>query len=438
MSPCKSINAKLRKTNNKNKKWKNSVFRVFRFKLEFRGCDISLVMAYVKDISDIPLKKTQETFVDDPTSIDEVFIDDLVFDINHGIKNINKLHVFHAIVVLCTTLKDIIKLQSNPELFQKFKHQQLLKYGINLDDYKLTPPPPLLSTSSSVSSSDPTSRVPTILSSSIIPPGRSSTPPLSPPLKFAKLNRNDTNTENFESLRESTPNSLSNSESNQDEKNEDDLQDDTTNENIDQSNDDNESHDNYNNNEQQSNAPYIPIDELIKNCSLEPIENPITDINNDKFFKEYQYNQDLKRQHQTTHLLKSFKLLKIPPLTIDQFLIRIKTYSSSISVSSYIHSASMLFKLCILLDIVPLTESNVYRLILASIRCSTKKLEDVYQKQKSFATVGGITTKDLFRLEVSFLYLCNFKLIISENVLDNFLTTEFTALRGFCKDHFES
>ncbi|KAK6200373.1 cyclin-domain-containing protein [Scheffersomyces amazonensis] len=371
-------------------------------------------MSYVKEISDIPLKPSQETFVDDPTSIDEVSLDELVFDIAHGIKTINNLHVFHAIIIMCTTLSDIIKLQSNRELFVEFRRQQLARYGIDLDEInQFTPPPP------SQPQPQPL-QPPTINSDSIMytlndsnistmPPGRSATPPLSPPLKFAKLNSNTLSKEGLvTSFRESTPDSLANS---------DNLDDNVT---------------------DKSHPPYIPIEILVQNSCLDPIENPISDINHEKFRKEYAYNQDLKRQTQTSHLLKIFKLIKIPPLTIEQFLVRIKTYSSSISVTSYIHSASMLFKLCVLLDIVPLTQSNVYRLILASIRCSTKKLEDVYQKQKSFATVGGITTKDLFRLEVSFLYLCNFKLIIGETVFNDFLTQEFIELRQFCKLNLET
>ncbi|KAM9916768.1 hypothetical protein OXX80_013491 [Metschnikowia pulcherrima] len=92
----------------------------------------------------------------------------------------------------------------------------------------------------------------------------------------------------------------------------------------------------------------------------------------------------------------------------------------------------MIYKLCVLLDVVTLTPLNVYRFILASLRCSTKKLEDVHQKQKSFATVGGVAPKDLGKIEVSFLYLLNFKLVVSEHILDRFLTKDFVALRAFC------
>ncbi|KAK6455168.1 cyclin-domain-containing protein [Scheffersomyces xylosifermentans] len=365
-------------------------------------------MTYVKDLSDIPLKPPQETFVDDPESLDEIFIDDLIFDLQHGLKNINKLHVYHAIFILSKSLQYIIRLQSDPVLFAQFKNQQLAKYKLDL-------------------SRNNEYREFTKVSSDSV---RSNTPPLSPPLKFAKLSQPPYPITAF---KETTPDSLSNEEATPDSL-ETQEQEQRENEKNDDSSirdaDDNESDENIE-------GPYIPIEELVDGATFEPVANPITDLDLVKFKQEVLYNQDAKRIEQNQHLLKIFNLVKVPPLSIDQFLLRIKTYSSSISVSAYIHSASMMFKLCILLDIIPLSAMNVYRFILASIRCSTKKLEDVYQKQKSFATVGGVSPKDLYRLEVGFLYLCNFKLVIGEVNLNNYLTDEFLELHKFVKENFE-
>ncbi|ODV78455.1 uncharacterized protein CANTADRAFT_26545 [Suhomyces tanzawaensis NRRL Y-17324] len=339
-------------------------------------------MTYSKDISDIPLKPPVETFVDDPTSLDECSIDELMFDLTHGIKNINKLHVFHAILVLSQTLQDIIKLQEHPALFEQFRATQLAKFGIELSAV----------------------RTPEIDQIGLMKYGNShsSTPPSSPPLKFTKLNEPSSFSlaeNDFGQYAEATPES-------QDEEGEED-------------------------------APFVPIEQLVKSTSLDEVETPIDSSCPERFRKEFFSCQKNKRLVQNSHLLKSFNLVKLPPLLITDFLLRIKTYSSSISVSSYIHSALLMFKLSVLLDIVPLTQMNAYRFILASIRCSTKNLEDVYQKQKSFATVGGVSPKDLFKVEVGFLYLCNFKLIIGESLLNQFLTSLFLDLRNFCIEHFE-
>ena len=43
---------------------------------------------YVNEyVSDIPLKRPAETFVDDPASLDEVLLDELEFDLSHDIKS---------------------------------------------------------------------------------------------------------------------------------------------------------------------------------------------------------------------------------------------------------------------------------------------------------------------------------------------------------------
>ncbi|CAN3365603.1 hypothetical protein DICA2_E28128 [Diutina catenulata] len=175
----------------------------------------------------------------------------------------------------------------------------------------------------------------------------------------------------------------------------------------------------------------IPIETLLATTDIDAkVAHPITEPDPGRLQHEYQHNHTSSPQ-----LLKIFNLVAAPSVTIDEFLIRIKTYSPSISVSSYLHSAYMLFNLCIVFNILPLHDLNVYRLILGSIRCSTKCLEDIFQRQKSFATVGGVSMRDLSRIEVSFLYLIKFRLVIGESILDDFLSRQIVQLRAFCKEH---
>ncbi|KAG2732999.1 hypothetical protein G9P44_003989 [Scheffersomyces stipitis] len=381
-------------------------------------------MAYVKDLSDIPLKPLQETFVDDPTSLEEIYIDELIFDLEHKLKNINKLSIFHAIYILSQSVQNIIKLQSDPVLFQQFKNEQLAKYNIDFSSSSCS------SSSTVTDSHESDSHEFTRVSSHSLL--RSHTPPLSPPLKFAKLSQPIYPQYSF---KESTPDSLANEEVTPDsieERKELEAESEAQRSPFTEQEDDDEQV------EEPKEPPYIPIEQLVKELKLDPVSDPVTNLNLDSFKKEVLFNRDSKRIEQNQHLLKIFNLVKVPPLTIDEFLLRIKTYSSSISVSAYIHTASMMFKLCILLDIIPLSPVNVYRFILASLRCSTKKLEDVYQKQKSFATVGGVSTRDLYRLEVGFLYLCNFKLVLGEATLNKFLNQDFVDLHTFVKENYQS
>lgn len=131
--------------------------------------------------------------------------------------------------------------------------------------------------------------------------------------------------------------------------------------------------------------------------------------------------QDPKVKAQNERVVRLFNLVSPPDVTIEQFLKRIHTYSSAISVSCYIHAAYLIFKLTVVHGVLLLTPCNIHRLTLAALRCLTKKLEDIFQKQKAFATVGGITTKDLCLIEVGFLFLCNFRLVVTEKSLNTYL-----------------
>lgn len=372
---------------------------------------------YTKDVEGLPLKPPQETFVDDPDSVDEIHIDELVFDIRHGLKDVNKLHIYHALVILSQTLNDIIRLQLEPKLFLQFRQQQLAKYGITIEptddevsansSSELVNPPIQVSPSPVRVSPSPPPHEPPM---KIPRRNNSATPPLSPPINFSS--RSESFSSDSFTFKQSTPDSLD----------------------INYLMDENYGMDNV----ERENPPYITIETLLKETSLDPVLSAISTDSRDSFTSEYHLNTKGIRKHQNKHLIKSFNLLKKPPLSVLEFLMRIKTYSSSISISSYIHSATVMFKLCILLDIIPLTQMNVYRFLLASIRCSTKALEDVYQKQRAFATVGGVNTRELFKIELGFLYLCNFKLSCSEYLLNNYLKTQFVELSEFCKLHFDN
>lgn len=348
------------------------------------------------DSSDIQLKPPQETFVDEPCSLEDIDISELAFDLEHGLKNINKLNAFHAIAIFSSCLQDLIKLQADELLFKKFRRQQLEKLLVDID---------ILHGEKKNGCAD-TKKIPT---------EKLRSPSVSPPLKFARLHNNFEGT-NDDFIKDRTPDSLFN---------EDKIEDHILNGNA----------------EDEAlgdiDPPYIRIHELIKNTSIEKVSNQITLQDSHRLRTEIEYHLANKVSSQNALLLKSFNLVSIPALSIEQFLMRIKTYSSSTSVLVYIHSAYLIFKLCILLDIVRLTDYNVHRLILALIRSLTKILEDVYQKQKSFATVGGVNLKDLFKIEMGFLYLCNFKLVTGEEILNTYLKEEFTQLRKFCKENFD-
>lgn len=353
-------------------------------------------------VSDIPLKRPAETFVDDPSSLDEVSLEELEFDLSHDIKNINLLHVFHALSVLNSMLSDLIYLGTKRELFEKFRRAQLKRHCLDLDELS-APCDDTANPSASFHDDD-------------LPLPVEKLRPLAP-CRFPSIDYSYMpQVPDVEEILNKLPvASLPGSPVPE-------L-------------DDGASESETTSREGEKDAVFISTESLLKLTSLEIVSNPITEHNSKRLSKEVRFHMNPKTKQQAEHLLKAFMLAKAPLVTIEQFLMRIKTYLPSISVSVYIHSAYMIFKLCVLLDVTQLTQLNVYRFILALLRCLVKKLEDIYQKQKSFATVGGVDLKDLCKIEVSFLYLFNFKLMCSEDILNQFLIRDFVALRKFCREN---
>lgn len=405
-------------------------------------------MAYTNQyILDIPLKRPQETFVDDPELYDEVLSKELEFDLEHGVKDINRLHVFHAIAVLHGVLVDLIALQKDETAFREFRAAQLAKYGLNMEALEHEEGP------SGFHDDD--------LPKPVSLCGDENKTDLSglqgnfDDLKAPGSSRNDdeqnpeisvSHDRSFESVNDALNGADLDSSSDlgtQPRKPRfssleaalagvsgvsDDL---TENPNLD------DPHSALASPSTEIKEPeFISTELLVQTTSLEKVPNPITAHSSSRLRKEVIFHNAPKTKAQAEHLVRCFGLAKPPPISIEEFLLRINKYSPSVSVSVYIHSAYLLFKLAVLLDVVTFTELNVYRFILALIRSLTKKCEDVYQKQKSFAMVGGMALKDLGKIEVSFLYLCNFKLVVSEFILNDFLKNNFVDLRRFCRERF--
>lgn len=392
-----------------------------------------MVSAYTDGfVLDVPLKRPQETFVDDPNLLDEVLLAELEFDLAHGVKDINRLHVYHAIAVLQAMLHDLIALSRLPERFREFRAQQLANYGLreNGEVVGLGEENRLLGAIYGRSSNYESLRRGLETSN-----GEESKE------EDRKLDENSPKVKNTDILLSPQQEAalsydqLVEAENGKSDLNEAfgvvqapgapaspelclSIKSDRLSPNLDL-------------------VEFISAELLVQTTSLEELSNPITTHSPVRLQREILFHSDPKTKVQEEHLLRCFNLAKAPPISVKEFLLRIKKYSPSVSVSVYIHSAYLLFKLSVLLDVVDFTELNVYRFILALIRALTKKCEDIYQKQKSFAMVGGMALRDLGKIEVSFLYLCNFKLVVSEFILNDFLKSNFVQLREFCKENLD-
>lgn len=63
---------------------------------------------------------------------------------------------------------------------------------------------------------------------------------------------------------------------------------------------------------------------------------------------------------------------------------------------------------------------NIHRLIIAGITVSSKFFSDVFYKNSRYAKVGGLPVEELNHLELQFLLLTDFKLMISLEELQRY------------------
>ena len=119
-------------------------------------------------------------------------------------------------------------------------------------------------------------------------------------------------------------------------------------------------------------------------------------------------------------ILKRFLGKKLPDISVWNYLLRMHHYCP-MSTSVYLSASLYVYRLCINLQTFVLTPRSVHRLILATLRTASKITEDINFTQKRFATVSGITTMDLYRLEIAFLFLIDFDVCIDSAVLQHHL-----------------
>jgi hypothetical protein len=105
-----------------------------------------------------------------------------------------------------------------------------------------------------------------------------------------------------------------------------------------------------------------------------------------------------------------------PDISVSRYLERLHRYCPS-STAVYLSVGVYIYRLCIVRQTIPLTELSVHRLVLAAVRIASKLHEDMTHPQSRYATVGGISSHDLFRLEIALLFLVDFNLKIDHDVL---------------------
>nr|XP_043637721.1 cyclin-P3-1 isoform X1 [Erigeron canadensis] len=124
-------------------------------------------------------------------------------------------------------------------------------------------------------------------------------------------------------------------------------------------------------------------------------------------------NETLLQTTQRKDVLTIFHGSKAPSLTIQQYMERIFKYSRC-SPSCFI-VAHIYIQRLIQSENIMLTSLTVHRLLITSILLATKFIDEAFYNNAYYAKVGGVTTAEMNRLEMKFLFAINFQLHVNLN-----------------------
>ena len=163
-------------------------------------------------------------------------------------------------------------------------------------------------------------------------------------------------------------------------------------------------------------------DNLKKNLVLiKSISNALTTILEENK-KLDNYKEIIKKQSKMV-----FSANSIPGISINDYLIRIQTYSG-IEKSTLILSLILIDHLCRKSELV-LSYYNIHRVLFGSILISIKFNEDSYYDNKFYSEIAGVKLKELQNIEESFFEMSDFDVYVDQQ--------EFEQYRQYLEDYNE-
>jgi len=129
-------------------------------------------------------------------------------------------------------------------------------------------------------------------------------------------------------------------------------------------------------------------------------------------------NDKIPAPHQGSNVCPSFNAQTPPSISIEEYLLRIIRYTpcspecfllAVIYMDDIIRNHNML-----------LTTLNVHRFLITSILIAAKLYDDTTYNNKYYAHVGGVPLKELNSLELKFVTLLDFNLIVATEFFDQY------------------
>ncbi|KAJ6736104.1 CYCLIN [Salix viminalis] len=134
--------------------------------------------------------------------------------------------------------------------------------------------------------------------------------------------------------------------------------------------------------------------------------------------KSVQKNEMLLETTQIKDVVTIFHGLRPPTVSIRDYIDRIFKYAAC-SPSCFVVAHIYMDRFLQQTDI-RLTALNVHRLLITSVMIAAKFVDDAFFNNAYYAKVGGVSTEELNRLEMKFLFSIDFRLQVNVNTFGNY------------------
>ncbi|XP_002985239.2 cyclin-U4-1 [Selaginella moellendorffii] len=117
--------------------------------------------------------------------------------------------------------------------------------------------------------------------------------------------------------------------------------------------------------------------------------------------------------------LTVFHGLRAPSISIEKYLERIFKYANC-SPACFVVAYAYMDRFIHQQPDVPITSLNVHRLLITSVMVAAKFLDDAYYNNAYYAKVGGVSTLEMNRLELQFLFRLDFRLQVTVTMFESY------------------
>jgi hypothetical protein len=119
---------------------------------------------------------------------------------------------------------------------------------------------------------------------------------------------------------------------------------------------------------------------------------------------------------QLSALLRKFVSRREPPISLRDYLLRLHKYCP-MSTAVYLATSTYFTQMAVVQRILSVNTKNMHRLILAGLGVAMKALEDLSYPHSRVAKVGGVSERELSKIEISFCFLVDFRLRVDAEML---------------------